>query len=267
MRGRLVGSLLVSAAISSAGWRAKALNGRGAAAATVVGTGVALGSSWPGVIVLGTFFVSSSALPRAGRLDGIAAKGGRRDERQVLANGAVAAAGALVGSRVDAVFGLSLAAGALSAAASDTWATELGSGSRSVPRLLVSGRAVQRGTSGGVTRRGLLAALAGAGTIGATAGILAGLTGGWRRAIWVGPGVAVAGLAGSLADSLLGELVQERRHCPECDAETEARVHSCGAATVYAGGARGVDNDIVNLCCTAAGCIAVMPFAAIALAQ
>lgn len=256
----MVGAI-VSAAISTAGWRAKALSGRGAVTATGVGTCIAYGGSWPGVIVLGTFFVSSSALSRRGRLDGIVAKDGQRDERQVLANGAVAALGALVGGRADRGMGIALVAGALSAATADTWATELGAGSRTVPRLVLSGHAVPRGTSGGVTLRGSMAAVGGAATVGAVTGVLIGLTSGWSQAARIGPGVVVAGVAGSLVDSLLGELVQERRQCEACNVSTEARVHRCGAATVHTGGVRGFDNDLVNLACTAVGALSVVPFA------
>lgn len=65
--------------------------------------------------------------------------------------------------------------------------------------------------------------------------------------------VIAAGVIGSLVDSVLGETVQERRYCPVCDKITEARVHRCGAPTLHQGGVRGIDNDIVNLACTAAG--------------
>ncbi|MDQ3547539.1 MAG: DUF92 domain-containing protein [Chloroflexota bacterium] len=261
MRGQLGAGAVVSTAISVAGWRARALSGRGAVAATGVGTAIAVGASWPGMVVLGTFFVSSSALSRTQRHGGVAAKGSRRDEWQVLANGAVAAVSALAGGRVDRAFGLSLSAGALAAAAADTWATELGASSRTTPRLILSGRAVPRGTSGGVTSRGSLAALGGAATLGAIAGIVIGSTSGWQRGVRIGPGIVVAGLAGSLVDSVLGELVQERRNCPACNVATEARIHDCGTPTVHSGGVRGFDNDLVNLVCTMAGCLAIVPFA------
>ncbi|HYI14850.1 MAG TPA: DUF92 domain-containing protein [Thermomicrobiales bacterium] len=260
MRARLLAGSIVSAAISLAGWRAKALSGRGALTATGVGASIATGSSWPGMVVLGTFFISSSALSRLGSQPEIVAKGSQRDERQVLANGAVAAIAALVGGKVDRALGTSLAAGALAAATADTWATELGAGSQRIPRLAWSGRSVPPGTSGGVTPRGSLASLGGAIAIGIVTVAVVGVADGRSRALRIGPGVVVAGLAGSLADSLLGELVQERRRCPACDVLTEARVHHCGTATVHAGGVRGVDNDVINLACTAVGLLAMIPF-------
>jgi uncharacterized protein (TIGR00297 family) len=256
----MVFGAIASVAVSAAGWRANSLTGRGAMTATAVGTAISVGSSWRGMVVLGTFFVSSSALSRSGRNTGVVAKGSQRDERQVLANGVVAAIGALVGGKVNQVVGSSLVAGALAAATADTWATELGSSSGSVPRLAWSRRAVPPGTSGGVTPRGSFASLAGAATIGVVSTVVVGVSDGWVRGLRVGSGVVVAGVAGSLVDSLLGELVQERRRCPVCGTLTEARVHRCGAATVHVGGVQGVDNDLVNLACTAVGCLLMTPF-------
>jgi uncharacterized membrane protein len=91
-----------------------------------------------------------------------------------------------------------------------------------------------------------------------------GLTRGWIGAGWMGCGVAVAGVTGSLVDSALGELVQERRWCSGCMSRTEARIHRCGTVTEHAGGLRGVDNDVVNLACTVAGCLASVPFVRLA---
>lgn len=252
---------MVSTAISVAGWWTDALTGRGAIAATGVGTAIAAGSAGSGMLVLGTFFASSSVLSRTVGKRDVAAKGSQRDERQVLANGAIAAVGALAGRRVDRQLALALVAGPLAAATADTWATELGAGSRRVPRLILSGRAVPPGTSGGVSLRGSLGGLAGAATIAAVTGVLTRGMSGWEGAVRIVPGVVVAGLAGSVADSVLGELAQERRYCAVCDVPTEARIHHCGSSTVHTGGVPGIDNDLVNLACTAIGCLAVVPFA------
>ena len=59
----------------------------------------------------------------------------------------------------------------MAAVNADTWATELGVLSRTPPRLITSGKVVERGTSGGVSLAGTLAALGGAAVIGLAAAL------------------------------------------------------------------------------------------------
>jgi len=172
----------------------KWLTAAGAAAALVVGGATIWGVGWRGLLLLLAFFVSGSLLTKGG---------GRRTARQVIANGGVAAAGALAGS-------WPLFAGALAAAAADTWATEIGGHSRTPPRLITSGAPVSAGTNGGVTLLGTAGGVLGAALIAGLTYALAprstapGLThpGGLAAA------VAVAGVLGMLFDSLLGATVQ-----------------------------------------------------------
>jgi uncharacterized protein (TIGR00297 family) len=247
-RRRLIAGAITSAAISGAGYRARALTRGGMLASLMVGTAIATGTGWRGATVLGTFFVSSSALSRIARESDIAAKGSQRDAGQVLANGGIAALAGLGALVVGERRGLEILTGALAAAAADTWATEIGSTSRAMPRTLMHWRRVPPGTSGGVTIRGLAGGLGGATLLGLTATAV-----GRTR----GPGVIVvpmlAGVAGSLVDSVVGELVQERRYCPSCEKATESRVHRCGTPTLHTGGVPGLDNDVVNLACTLTG--------------
>jgi uncharacterized protein (TIGR00297 family) len=135
------------------------------------------------MVMLLAFFVSSSLL---------SAKGAQRNERQVLANGGVAAFAALLGNW--AAFG-----GAIAAATADTWATEIGRLSRTPPRLISNGTRVPAGTDGGITLLGTVGGIAGA-------GFIAGLA--WVFAPRVAVAVAVAGVFGMLLDSLLGATVQ-----------------------------------------------------------
>jgi uncharacterized protein (TIGR00297 family) len=253
---RLVIGLGVAAFVSLAGARAGALSGSGALAAIAVGTAVILGTSWPGAVVLGVFFVSSSALSRLGRPTGIAAKGSQRDAPQVLANGGVAALGGLAGLWFDGLLALALVAGALGAAAADTWATEVGSRSRTPPRLLIAWRVTAPGTSGGVTALGSLAALAGALLLGVCSSLLALLRFDAPAAGALAIGVTVGGVCGSFVDTLTGELLQERRYCPDCRQATEALVHRCGTPTLRTGGLPHLDNDAVNVLCTLTGALA-----------
>jgi len=240
---------------------AKALSRSGAVAAWWVGTLVfgCGGFVWMGVLL--AFFVSSSALSRlwaARKADVVAAfaKGGRRDWGQVLANGGIAAALAVavcVLGKANALYPLLAFAyyGSLAAATADTWATEVGVLDPS-PRRITDGTVVAPGTSGGVSTSGIAASLAGGAFIGITVFTLvqmaARITLGhflWQEWVVI-PATALAGLLGSLADSLVGATVQAVYWCPTCAKETERAVHRCGTRTTYHRGWRWCSNDVVN---------------------
>ncbi|MBA3657471.1 MAG: DUF92 domain-containing protein [Gemmatimonadaceae bacterium] len=230
--------------------RLGALSKSGALAAVPAGT-VAVGAGWAFALVLSGFFISSSALSRYRRrtkertVEAIVAKGTARDAIQVLANGGVFALGCLwsiVDSNPLAPF---CAAGAIAAAAADTWATEVGSLSESEPRSILSGRPVPAGTSGGITALGAAAGLAGAAFIGVLA-VVGGLAGFFTACL-------VAGFAGAASDSLIGASLQSRRWCDQCQAHTERDIHPCGTRTTHVSGVRWIDNDVVNLLCTLVG--------------
>ncbi|MGH7690819.1 MAG: DUF92 domain-containing protein, partial [Gemmatimonadaceae bacterium] len=165
---------------------------------------------------------------------------------QVLANGAVFALAALAHVLVPVVTWQAVGAGALAAATSDTWATEIGMLSPRPPRSIITFRAVPAGTSGGVTMLGAMGSVLGAAFI-----ELAALLLGWPQHVVVA--VLAGGIAGSLADSLLGAGLQQKRWCDRCNAATERAVHTCGAATRKIGGLTWLDNDAVNAACTVVG--------------
>ena len=251
--------------VSLAAWRTRALTPGGAAAATVLGTLVfGLGGLAWAVLLLG-FFISSSGLSRAfGRrkatLNEKFSKGSQRDAAQVAANGGVAGLFTLL-QLVFPSSGLPFLAfaGTLAAVNADTWATELGVLSRRPPRLISSGKPVERGTSGGVSSAGVLAALGGAALIAGLAALTApapaaaaGVTGTQR--VFILAVVTLAGLVGSLVDSLLGATIQVIYTCPTCAKETERHpIHTCGTATVYKRGWRWLNNDWVNGVCALVG--------------
>jgi len=219
----------------------------GLVAACGVGFGVAWGLGWPGLAVLAAFFLSGSLLTQLAER-----RAPRRNARQVLANGGVAAVAALLGS-------WSAAAGAIAAAAADTWATEIGAFSPLPPRLVTSWRRVTRGTSGGITALGTLGGVAGATLI---AGLVVSLS---PRG--VAPGFVTlvsAGFAGMLADSLLGATLQGKYECPACDARFERGNTVCHEPVRLTMGWRGLDNDAVNFAATLVGA-AVAAIAAYAL--
>jgi uncharacterized protein (TIGR00297 family) len=137
------------------------------------------------------------------------------------------------------------ALGAIAASSADTWATEVGTLLGGAPRSLLTLRPVAPGTSGAVSAAGTLAMIAGASFI-ATAAQALSLPG----AVAI---VTVGGMAGAMADSLLGATLQERRWCDVCALATERRVHDCGTMTSLAGGTAWLDNDAVNLLATLVG--------------
>jgi len=241
---RLVPGLALAAAISILAWRARSLTRGGALTAATVGT-LAVAAGWNWGILLILYFISSSALSHIGRARkerrtaSVVAKGGERDTVQVLANGAVFGAAALMMIIAPHVYWIALGAGSLATSAADTWATEIGTLSRRDPRFVLDGRRVPAGTSGAMSLEGTLAMFVGAAFVGMMMIVL-----GWTFPLAIR--VAFAGIFGAIVDTLLGATLQVRRWCDPCARETECITHNCGAATRRLRGLAWLDNDLVN---------------------
>jgi len=209
----------------------------GLIAACAVGAGTTWGLGWGGLALLAAFLLSGSLLTQVAERHSP-----RRTARQVVANGGVATVAALLGA-------WTAAAGAIAAAAADTWATEIGAFSPFAPRLITSGRRVTRGTSGGITALGTLGGVAGAVTIAWLAHALT------PRGTAPGSAalVAGAGLTGMVVDSLLGATLQGKYQCPACDARFERGDTVCHEPVRLTGGWGWLDNDGVNLAATVCG--------------
>jgi uncharacterized protein (TIGR00297 family) len=245
----------LSTAIAAAAYRQGSLSPSGAAGAIVVGTSTFLGGGMRWSAVLLAFFTSSSALSRLERRSStgqeIAAftqRGARRDIVQALANGGVASLAALGQAlrphpTLEGAF-----AGAFAAAAADTWATESGALSPTPPRDILTGALVPPGTSGGVTATGLAGAALGSLAVSTVAALTT-----RHHAVSLLAGTALAGIAGSLVDSLAGATIQASYRCPTCQKATERRVHSCGTTTNLVRGQAWCTNDVVNVLCTGSG--------------
>lgn len=252
-------ALAAAAATLAVAWRRRWLAPGAVVAAAVLGLALWWGSGPVGVGLLLFFFVTASVLTRLtrgrrtdgppgrrrqaptpapppgpssnlfeeGASEGVpvdeAAGGSRRGTRQVLANGGVAAAAALLGAWGWLPGAGAALAGALAAATADTWASELGRRAAGPTRLVTTWEPVEPGRSGGVSAAGTLAGLAGAALLGLVHGLLVGSA---SLGGAVG-GALAAGTAGMGLDSLLG-------------ASAEGRI-------------RWVDNDAVNLAGTLLG--------------
>lgn len=254
---RLALAALLALLVVGSAYRFRLLTRSGAIAAFALGFVVFGFGGWSWALVMIGFFVSSSGLSLLFKknkktTDAMYAKGSRRDAGQVLANGGVAGAFALL----SVFFPDSTApwigfCSALAAANADTWATELGILNRKPPVMVLTGKAVETGTSGAVSRVGTLAALAGAGLIGLLAWLVNPLSEVMVEGEWLIGLVLVAGLAGSFVDSILGATAQAVFTCPNCNKETEKHpLHDCGSSTTIVRGWKWLNNDQVNFACT-----------------
>jgi len=245
-------------------YKAKSLDISGAIAATVEGTLIFGLGGWTWAILLLAFFISSSALSKMFKarkkdLKEKFDKGSQRDAMQVIGNGGLAAIfAALNYFYPDALWTWLGFAAALAAVNADTWGTELGVLNPSRPRLITNlTQKVEKGTSGGISLVGTLAALAGAALIGLLAGIFT--PNGSFLPIFVL--VTFAGLTGALFDSYLGATIQAIYYCPVCRKETERHPeHLCGNQTEFKRGFRWLSNDWVNFGCAIVGVLVVLVF-------
>ena len=255
----LIGFLLATL-IGILAWRAGSLSRSGALAAALTG-GLIFGfGGFPWAMLLLTFFITSSVLSRLFNKQKVGlsekySKGNQRDWAQVLANGGLGALLAVIFYLLPQQDWIWLAfAGAMAAVNADTWSTELGVMSNILPRLITNGKIVERGTSGGITLTGTLAALGGAALVAIVAVSFP------PYLLWLPRwGIIVfGGLIGSLFDSVLGASVQAIYWCPTCKKETERHpLHTCGRPTEQLRGWHWMNNDVVNFACSLMGAIVV----------
>lgn len=255
---KLLLGFLLAFLVAYLGWRAHALSISGAWAAVITG-GLIFGlGGIPWAALLLAFFISSSLLSKAfSRRKALVnekfSKGSRRDWEQVLANGGFGVVLVLAYTFMPGRDWIWVAfVGTMAAVNADTWSTEVGVLSPVQPRLITTGKAVESGTSGGITLLGSLAALLGSLLVAAVAVIFFPAS----NAPWLILAGSLGGLAGSLGDSLLGATLQGIYTCPTCKKETERHpLHSCGTRTVHLRGWRWVNNGVVNFSCSLIGAV------------
>lgn len=256
---------VLSSAVGILGYRRGFLSKGGVFGAILTGTPILGfgGTLWGFLLV--AFFFSSSLLshirsPAKILLADKFQKGSRRDLGQALANGGWAAVLAIAFGIWHAQLIFFPFVGAIATVTADTWATEIGVLSKEPPRLITNGRIVPTGTSGGLTVLGTLCALSGAALIGVLAVTMAPI---FRLVPWWNvPALgeiglpssgfsliflsSLSGLAGSLADSLLGATCQAIYYCDFDRKETERPIHACGRRTRRLRGYSWMENDMVN---------------------
>jgi uncharacterized protein (TIGR00297 family) len=238
--------------VSGLAYRKESLTLSGALAATVMGTiYFAAGHLfWFGILLV--FFVSGSVLSKykqshKNELEQSYAKTGRRDAGQVLANGGLGMLLCLMNAIWPHPSWAYAYVGVMATVTADTWATEIGSLSRKLPRSILNGRRLPAGTSGGVSLLGTMAAAIGGAMIGVFAWLFEVISGPLDRSlpIWLLVGI-IAGLVGAFTDSILGASLQLMYKCRVCDKDVEV-LHHCGQETVKIRGSNLMNNDAVNI--------------------
>jgi uncharacterized protein (TIGR00297 family) len=263
-----LGELVIVIIFSLVAIKAGALDRGGFLASVVVGYAIFLGGGWRWFVVIASFFILGVGFTwfkyeYKKSLGSAQEKGGARNWPNILANGGAAATFAVAelisGERVFAVLYL----GAMSAAASDTVATELGLLSRSAPRLITKLRVrVSPGTSGGVTALGFCGTFLASVVIGVVAALLGVVRG--AAGVDIVLIAVIGGVVGSIGDSLVGATAQRKSLCVVCGKPSENLVH-CGRRTERQSGFESVDNNIVNLMATLVGAGASLALAALLL--
>lgn len=211
----LVLLFLAAAAAASAHW--KKLTPAAAFTGILIGWAVFTGDRFRGLIELALFFILGTAATswkkkEKLRIRGSSAHQSTRTTGQVIANGGIAAilgALAIIFPTHHAPLGLALAA-SLSAATADTLSSELGLVYGHRCYNILTWKKEERGPDGVISLEGLFFGTAGSAVI-AAAYTLPGLRNGGPKA----PAIdflliLLAGLAGNLADSILGASLERR---------------------------------------------------------
>lgn len=229
-------AVIISSIVALRAYRRKSLDLSGAIAGFIVmSTHFAISYSYGAVLLV--FFFTSSKLTKVGEekkrvVDADFKEGGQRNWIQVLSNSGIATVLALLIWKItgwqdkcldskDSALVTALIGGILghySCCNGDTWSSELGILSDATPRLITNFKPVRKGTNGAVTNAGLLAATAAGAVVGLAFVVVGFFTakcdyGTALKQILVIPLAAVAGLCGSVIDSLLGATVQFSGFC------------------------------------------------------
>lgn len=265
----LIGFLL-AILISSVSYKIGFLSKSGAIGACILGTIVFGLGGFAWAIVLMGFFISSSILSKLfknkkSKIEEKFSKSSKRDIWQVWANGGIAGIFVIFHAFFpNDVWPWLAFCGSIAAVNADTWATEIGVLSKKAPVNIVTGKVIDRGSSGGVSILGTFSA-----TLAALFIAILGMTFLPQRSpisinveSWlILIAITAAGILGSLVDSFLGATIQAIYHCPVCEKDTEKHpFHSCGSTTNFHKGWKWFNNDWVNTICALTGGLVMVLF-------
>jgi uncharacterized protein (TIGR00297 family) len=241
-------------------YRKQALKASGALLSGVIGGLIAFAFSFYGLLLLAAFFLSSTILGRVLQKKDLnreefEEKGEKRDGKQVLANGGWASLAALLFLISENPAWFLAFVASLAAANSDTWASTIGKWSKHSPKMVITGKVVSPGQSGGTTLLGNIGALAGSTFIVLNAFFFQFLSDldSIHWLIWLL--LILVGVVSQWIDALAGAFIQALYYCDQCHFYTEKK-HHCGKQSRLVKGTAWIDNDVVNHICTVSAFIA-----------
>lgn len=259
-------ALSISSLIAIRAYRRNSLDLSGAFTGFIVMT-IHISANYRFGAMLLVFFFSSSKLTKVGEekkrlVDADFKEGGQRNWVQVLSNSGISTVLVVIVWKLvgwqdkcldskESTLITSLIGGIIGhycCCNGDTWSSELGVLSDAQPRLITTFKPVRKGTNGGVTKAGLLAAIAAGSVIGLTFVLLGFLTTKCTfdvalKQLMVIPLSALAGLCGSVIDSLLGATLQFSGFC----SVRNKVVGKPGPSVRRISGLSILDNNAVNL--------------------
>jgi len=209
-------------------------------AALLLGVSLFVFGGWLSFAALVLFFLLGSAVSRIGKNKKLKAlnlheRRGARSVVQVAANGLPSLIFAVLYFITGMESFLLAVIVCFAAAAADTFSSEIGMLSNKEPVSILTLKPMQRGISGGVTLFGFLGGILGALTVAVLAVPIFGIAG-----MFV---VIIAGLAGSVIDSMIGATFQAKY---QAQSGLTERKSPDGAPLKLARGLIWVNNDVVN---------------------
>ena len=209
--------------------------------ALIMGIIVTLIGSWRFLFPLAAFFILSSLLSKIVKNTSFyQTKGSTRDIVQVYANGGIALLICIFEFIQPNTINFFLFLASVSAAMSDTWATEIGKISKKRPISIINFIPMDHGLSGGITRIGIIGSLLGSSLFGFTIWCVIPMPS------FIVYGIILCGFVGSIFDSFLGATIQAKY-----ETQTGEIIESYQEGTNFISGISWVNNDMVNLMNTA----------------
>ena len=206
-----------------------------------------------------TFFILSSILSKVRKrvnenVETYFEKSGVRDYWQVIANGGIGGVLVVINYFHSGDIFYFIYVASMAAVCADTWATEIGTMYKTKTYNILNLKLIDQGISGGISFIGTLGGFLGAFIIALSA------------ATWIKINltsyfsfIVVAGVIGSLFDSLLGATIQAQFECSRCGKITEKIIH-CNENTLHKRGYDWMNNDLVNLLSGIFGGISIILF-------